>query len=268
MSAPTVETTGTDTGAVRVEGAPRRVPRRRRRRLLVLTALVLLAALLGWLVWWSPVLAVREVRVLGSTAIPADTLRERAGVALGTPLARVPADDVVARVLAIPVVRSAEVRFGWPNTLVLVVTERTPVARLASGVDVTNTTPQSDTSTTDSGSLGDGPYVIDADGVGYRAWGAVPSGLPTVDASAPAWPVAAGALGVLSDPVRAKVVQVQADSPEDVVLVLKNGTRVRWGGAADGAQKARITESLLARRPALIDVSAPALPTTRGQLAR
>ena len=49
-------------------------------------------------------------------------------VSLGTPLARVSSADVASRVNAIGPVESVEVRHGWPHVLVLVVTERVPVA--------------------------------------------------------------------------------------------------------------------------------------------
>ena len=68
----------------------------------------------------------------------------------------------------------------------------------------------------------------------------------------------------LPDELSARVAQVHAGSPDDIVLVLDDGTRVRWGSSADGTRKAQVTQALLARSPRLVDVSAPDLPTTRG----
>ena len=49
----------------------------------------------------------------------------------GTPLARVDTDAVAARVGALPPVASVEVSRSWPGTLVIDVTERSPVAAVA-----------------------------------------------------------------------------------------------------------------------------------------
>ena len=226
------------------EAARRRtVPARPRRRVLLAVLLLALAGLLGWLVWWSPVLAVREVRVLGTAQVSADQVRQAAGVQLGTPLARVSASEVAARVEAIGAVQGAEVRYGWPNTLVVVVTERTPVATVM---------------------IGGERLLVDGTGVSYALDGPLPAGLPAVQGAVGARAAAAGVLSALPQDLAAHVRWVRATSVDDVVLGLRSGTRVRWGADSDGARKAAVLAALLPQRPRQIDVSAPDLPTTRG----
>lgn len=221
----------------------RRSGGRRWRRILVVTACAVIVAALAWLIWWSPVLAVREVRVLGATTVSAQDVRDAVGVPLGTPLARVSADDVTRRVGELGPVKDVEVRYGWPDVLVVVVAERTPVAVV-----------------TENGSR----RLVDAQDVAYAS-ARIGVRLPSVQAIGPARTEAVRIVAGLPEPLSDEVSQVRATSPDDVVLVLADGTRVRWGSSADGARKAEVALALLARQPRVVDVSAPDLPTTRGR---
>ena len=64
---------------------------RRRRALQVAGGLLALLAL-AWALWVGPLLAVRSVQVDGATTLPADLVREAAGIEDGTPLLRVDVD--------------------------------------------------------------------------------------------------------------------------------------------------------------------------------
>ena len=85
-------------------------------------------------VYFSSFLTVRQERVLGAVHVSADAVRQAAAVPPGIQMARVDTDAVAARVSALGWVKSVEIRRGWPNVLVVVVTERTPVAVVPSGL--------------------------------------------------------------------------------------------------------------------------------------
>jgi len=91
-------------------------PSRWRRRLVV-AALVVLACTAVWAIWFSSLLAVKEVRILGTQDVPSDEVRTAAAVRVGEPLARIDVDGIAERVGAIPTVGSVEVRRGWPDVL-------------------------------------------------------------------------------------------------------------------------------------------------------
>ncbi|MEO6821828.1 MAG: FtsQ-type POTRA domain-containing protein [Candidatus Nanopelagicales bacterium] len=225
-------------------GVPDRSPKRWLWAWALLAVLVVVLA--AWVVGWSPMLSVREVRVLGVDPTVATEVRQVAAVSLGTPLAQVSAADVTARVETIPTVASVEIRRGWPNVLVIVITERVAVAVVADGAAFT---------------------LVEPDAATYSFTATRPPGLPLL--TAPDGPVRMAALAVLTtlpSPLRSQVVGVRAGTANDVVLTLRSGTQVRWGGTDQGARKAQIVTALLARRPALIDVTAPELPTTSGTL--
>ncbi|HET8969694.1 MAG TPA: FtsQ-type POTRA domain-containing protein, partial [Candidatus Nanopelagicales bacterium] len=220
--------------------------RRGRRRWLLVVLLVAVLAGAGWVVGWSPLLSVTEVRVLGARTLSADQVRAAADVELGMPLARVPAAAVAERVEALPAVAGVEVRYGWPHVLVLVVTERVPVAVVAGA----------------SGTAGF--ELVDAAGNRYDTVAARPVGLPLLATTPAADGAALAVLTALPPELASRVARVRADTQDDVVLVLADGTRLRWGGATDSGRKAAVVLALLPRRAGVIDVSAPELPTTRG----
>jgi cell division protein FtsQ len=229
-------------------------PRRPWLRWLLLAAAGAAAAAAVWLVWFSPVLAVREVRVLGAQAVPVDEIRGAAGRQIGTPLARVDADGIGERVGAIPQVGAVEVRRGWPDVLVVVVSERTPIAVVRA----------------------DGGYAyVDATGAQFGSLPARPSGLPLVRAAGPqARASAVGVLAAIPPAERTAVTRVVAATPDDVVLTWGTGgeggessaAQVQWGSPERSDRKLAVLLALLARRAAFYDVSAPDLPTTRGRL--
>src|SRR5690606_2447270 len=128
-------------------------------------------------------------RVLGTRTITAEQVRATADVPLGLPLARVSASDVAARVVTIGTVRTVEVRYGWPNTLVVAVTEREPVGVV-----------------TESGEQ----RLLDREGVAYAPVAGARGGLPEVRAAGTAREAAAAVLGELPDRIAGQVRSVRA----------------------------------------------------------
>lgn len=215
--------------------------RRRQLRWLIAAACVLVAGLVVWLVWFSSVLSVREVRVVGAEGPRAAEILAAAAVPKGVPLARVDTAAAQARVGALAWVRSVEVRRGWPAEAVIAVEVREPVAVLASDPRGTG---------------------IDAEGVVFQAEGQMPKGLPRITADGPALRQAMRVLTSLPEDLARRVVAVAATTRDDIDLTLRSGDLVRWGSADDVETKATVLRALLGRKADLYDVSAPELPTT------
>ncbi|WP_138760961.1 cell division protein FtsQ/DivIB [Modestobacter altitudinis] len=233
-------------------------PRRRRsrrpahpgRRLLVaLGAAVLVVGVLAWLVLASPVFAVRTVQVDGEARLSAEQVVQVAGIAEGTPLARVDTTAAAARVAALPQVSSVEVTRGWPSTMVVTLAERVPVAVV-----------------TDGGTR----RLVDADGVVFETItgtppdGVVPLEVPDPGPDDAATTAALGALTALPPDVRDEVTGVAAQSPDAVTLTLTDGRSVLWGSAAQTDRKAEVLGALLEQIDAgtldpagTLDVSTP-----------
>jgi cell division protein FtsQ len=231
---------------------PRRWKRRRggRHPLLVGALVPLVLATAAWVLWESPLLAVRTVQVDGARTLTASEVRQAAGLRTGTPLLQVDVDAAAARVRRVPQVASAQVSRGWPDRVVVTVTERVPVAVVER----------------------DGQqWLVDAGGVPFATVsGAPPRGVVPVDVADPgprdpATKAALTAVAALPRSLRPPVRAVHATSGADVTLALADGTTVVWGDAAGSRQKAAALGALLdqIRRGALdpartIDVSVPA----------
>jgi cell division protein FtsQ len=61
----------------------------------------------------------------------------------------------------------------------------------------------------------------------------------------------------LSTAVRAQLVQVSADSPQSITLVLRDGRTVLWGSSERNEQKAALLPALLTQPGQHFDVSNP-----------
>src|SRR5690606_38974072 len=105
-----------------------RRPGVRRRRWLTVVAVLALTGLTGWLLAATPLLAVQEVRVTGTTILSPAQVREVVAVPEQTPLLRVPVDEVADRVRGLAAVARVEVYREWPDTLVVEIVERVPAA--------------------------------------------------------------------------------------------------------------------------------------------
>lgn len=201
----------------------------------------------AWLVFFSSVLGVREVQVAGNLAVPAQQIRQVAGVAEGRPLAGVDVAEVENRIRGIRQVESVVVSRGWPGTLVVRIVEREPVAVVPAG----------------------GKFaLVDRHGVVTEIRDVAPPTLPVLrvarpQAGDPATDVALTVIGALPDDLAPRVAEVLAPSPETVSLRLKDGREVVWGGGDRPADKVRILVTLLKRPADTYDVSSPDVVTVK-----
>jgi len=229
----------------------RRRPRTRsprRRAVRVAIGLVLLALAL-WFAWSGPLLAVSTVQVDGVSTLPAEQVREAAGIADGTPLLQVDVDAAEARVAALPQIASVEVTRGWPQSVVITVVERVPVAVVGEPGRRT---------------------LVDAEGVLFDSvTGDPPDGVVALvvedpGPGDPATMAALTAIRALPRGLLGQVAGVAAPSPEDISMALVDGTVVEWGTAEQSPAKASALDALVgqiasgALEPAgTIDVTVP-----------
>ncbi|ORW88250.1 cell division protein FtsQ [Mycolicibacter terrae] len=226
-------------------GVPRGTVQGLKMALATFLALVVVVGL-GLILYFTPVMAVRDIEVTGIAAVTREEVLDVAKVQLGTPLLQVDTGGVAERVAAIRRVASARVQRQYPSALGISVVERVAVVFK---------------------DFPDGPHLFDRDGVDF-ATAPPPGMLPIfdVDNPGPTDPASRAALQVmtaLAPEVAGQVGRVAAPSVASITLTLIDGRVVVWGNTDRTAEKAQKLAALLTQPGHTYDVSSPDLPTVR-----
>jgi cell division protein FtsQ len=214
-------------------------------RWLIVAGVLVIVLLATWLVAFSSVFGVRTVTVTGTKLVTAEQVRTAAAIPSGSPLARLDANAIRARIAAIPEVRTVRISTSYPSTVTITVTERVAVG-YRSGPD--------------------GASLVDASNVQFRTTAKPPSGLPRLQLSVD--PAASAATAVVAAALPAtldrKISLISAATTESVTLALTDGRTVLWGGTDRDADKARLLPVLLGQPGRYFDVSDPSSVISRG----
>jgi cell division protein FtsQ len=230
----------------------RRFTKRSRRRRIVwsvvlgsIAALVVVVAVGAY----SPLMALREVRVEGASRIPAAEVQAAFDDTLGTPLPLITRADVLAALSSFPLIETYSTETIPPGTLVVRIVERVPVGVV------------------DTGS---GLELVDAAGVVIERPAERPEGQPLIVTDGVAgegFRAAAAVIRSLPAEVRGQLIGASAETADDVRLELSSGATVVWGSAEESAAKAAVLARLMAAAPpdtvGEYDVSSPASAVTR-----
>ena len=214
---------------------------RRRIVFVILLSAAIISTVL-YIGYYSNLLIVKQIEVRGAKEVPVQTITDTAQVALNTQLLRIPTVVVVERLSAINQIGKAEVRRGWPSTLVIEVTERIPLA-------LTDTPA--------------GRFLVDT------------SGLPYLPAPADAnFPLISGPddvsrrVSILAwqsfpDWLKAEVVSTNADNPNSIWFILSSGRKVLWGDLNQAEEKSSVLKVLRRMAGSIYDVSTPQVPVVK-----
>ena len=245
----------TETEAVRrpVPPKPRRPSRPRRvwRAAFFALAMTGILAAVAWALLGSKLLVVRSVAVTGTNLVSVSTVLTVAGVQPGTPMVRVNAAEIEARVDAIRQVRSAQVIKSWPDRILIEVHERDSAMAVA---------------------VPSGGYeLVDPYGVVVRWVATRPNRFPLYETLTPAAslrgdPGVALAAAVLAElpPQLRSTVQSVSVPDHQVTLALGGGVTVVWGGTDSPSGKAQVLAILMRTDARYYDVSAPGTAMTEG----
>ncbi|WP_018156275.1 cell division protein FtsQ/DivIB [Demetria terragena] len=218
-----------------------------RRRGLVIGALVI-AALLVWLVVFSPVFAVRSVEVTGADKGLSSSVRNVADDVVGQPVVRTDTAVVQQRVENIPEVSSAQVTRSLLGTVSIAVRPRIAVVVVDNGQT---------------------RRLVDAQGTAFAAATKdTAKGLPVVTLKGPGANVkdvaqVATVMGAIPAQDRDQVTDVRLSSIGHITFTI-GGLKVAWGDSSDSKVKAK---SLATMRPiakkddgSLLDLRTPKRP--------
>ena len=237
------------------------VERGKRRRLLVGVASLLLAVALVWVMFWSPLLRVRDLKLSDAQRTTLREIEEVTGLLDGDQnLLLMSTGGVESDIETLPWVESAEVDRTLPGTVKVRLVEREPALVL---------------------SLGAARWTIDIDG-NVLATGEAEEGLPVlagvqVDELEPGIQLrteeAVGALRAfrgLPRNVRRQVAAVFAPTIERISFALEGGTVIRFGAAEQLDAKNEVLRALFedlgsdGGGVAYIDVRVPTSPAVSG----
>lgn len=221
--------------------------RQRRRRLVwigVAGSLVLLVfGTIG--AAYSPLFAVENVQVVGTSTLDAGVVEEALSGQLGVPLPLVDSSAVKAALVQFPLVETYALEARPPHDLVVRIVERTPIGSVQSAAGYT---------------------LVDAAGVALATTPDPPAGHPLIEVTggvgSPAFDAVGTVFRALPSDIRSQVTGMTATTANDVTLVLGgSGTSVVWGNADESEYKAVALEAIMAARPpegvSSYDVSSP-----------
>ena len=222
--------------------------RARRRRTAWFVAILLVLAVGGLVVAavFSPLLALRTVKVDGTSRLDAATLQRAVDGQLGTPLALLNYGEITNRLAPFRLIRSYSTEVVPPDTLLIHIVERTPIGAIQRA---------------------DAFDLVDPAGVVVESSNTRPAGYPLIHVAdgrvdGPGYASMAQVLLALPSSVLSKVDTITAQTHDDVTLTLSGSNqRVVWGSADDSVAKAQVLADLIALHagsgPGEYDVSAP-----------
>ncbi len=239
------------------KGEVRRFTRRtrsRRRLIIGAVSLVVVFVTLIAVAVWSPLLALKEITIVGANRVDAAAVHEALDAQLGTPLALVDLDRVTDELAAFPLIRSYTTESVPPHTLIVTIVEREPVGLVSDGSSFA---------------------VVDPAGIVIESSSTRVAGLPVIQAgdasiANPAFASAIEVLLALPPELLARVDTISATTKDDVTFTLAGGIQsVTWGSADRSAFKARVLATLVATQPESaaveFDISAPDAPVVRAR---
>ena len=225
----------------------RRVPRLQltKRRVIVATAvIVVLGTAAAWLLYFSSVLALKQVVVQGVRAIPPNQVVAQAQLRSGEPLAGIDTDLVAARIAGMNTVAHVEVWQRWPDTVVIDVVERDRVAAVKSGNQFD---------------------ILDQTGFAVEHKKRRPEKLPLLQAADDqVKQTALTLLHGLPTELARLVESVTAASGDQIVLGLHDGITVMWGDSQDSGEKTNVLRALLGHLGSdkWVDLRSPSNPSS------
>lgn len=209
-----------------------------------------------WLAFWSPLLNVREIKVIGAQHVDAADVAAVAGLGDDDNLLLVSPPHVADKVEKLPWVRDAKVDRKLPGTVRVRVSERAPAIVLSLAGEQWTLDRRGNVLA--DGSVGEGLPVLTAVDPGEVAPGTRIADDTVRDALA-AW-------RSLSRRLRRQVAAIVAPGPERITLSLSDGTQVRFGAARALRAKNEVLGALLTEMrkggesASYIDVRVPANP--------
>ena len=204
--------------------------------------LVVLSVVAWWSLYQSKWFIAQEVSISGNSRLTVEQISATAAVPIGNSLMSINPGLITEQLQALPEIKVATVERGWPHSILITVTERTPIA-VAATVS--------------------GYNLIDEEGLNAGVVAAPPAGLIVISAQpdSPAMTNAISALAAI--PAEWAITGLSATTQDSVVATLGNGVVITFGSGERAADKVEVAQALMEKGYTVINVSAPDAPTVK-----
>jgi cell division protein FtsQ len=204
--------------------------------------LVILAVVTWWSLYQSKWFTAQEVTITGNSRLTVEQVSAAAAVPIGNSLMSIDPGVISEQLQALPEIEVATVERGWPHAILITITERTPIAVAATA---------------------SGFNLIDAKGLNAGTVATPPAGLLVISAQ-PDSPAMTNAIQVLAAiPAEWAITGLSAPTQDSVTATLGNGVVVTMGSGERAADKVEVAKALIEKGYAVINVSAPDVPTVK-----
>lgn len=226
----------------------------RRRRAILLSVISSFSALILLMLaaMYTPMLAVETIRITGTDRLKVAELQAALKSQIGTPLPMVNSDKIAEELKPFALIESYAITSRPPHSLVIRITERSPIALV---------------------SVGGTSYLYDPAGV--RIGKASSSDeYPTINingdpASSAEYSLAIDVLLALPASLLPRVYSIDAKTKDNVTMQLRGnaGQRIVWGDSSKSALKSKVLAALIRNYKksdrVTFDVSSPTAPVVR-----
>lgn len=198
--------------------------------------ILVIAVFVWWSLYQSKWFIAQDVTVTGNERLTIEQISTLAEVPIGNSLMSIDTAAMASQLMTMPEIKVATVERGWPHTILIKVTERTPIA-VAATVSGFN--------------------LIDSQGQNAGVVVAPPAGLLIISAQ-PDSNAMLGAIKTLAAiPVQWQLIGLSAATQDSIVATLGSGAVITFGSSERAADKVEVAQALMEKGYSVINVSAP-----------
>ena len=199
--------------------------------------LILVLAVSGWwILYQSKWFIAQGVTVTGNSRLSVEQISAVAAVPIGNSLMSINTAAMTEQLMELTEIKVVTVERGWPHTILIQVTERTPIAVAATL---------------------SGFNLIDSEGKNAGRVAAPPPGLLVISA-VPESKAMLGAINTLAViPAQWQLIELAAATQDNIVATLGSGAVITFGSSERAADKVEVAQALLEKGYSVINVSAP-----------
>jgi cell division protein FtsQ len=215
---------------------------RAKKLIFIIFTILVLSGVGIYLAYFSSWLVIRNVTVTGVQRLTQDEVRAVAQIQLASPMVDLDSEEIMLRIMQIDTVKNVEVRKGWPDSVIVVVEERVPIAL------------------TD---LADGRYLVDETGKAFRRAGADDVYRFVFAPNEAARGLAARVAREMPDWLIADINRIESFDAKRATVILNSGRKIVWGDEFKSQDKTAVLLVLLRTDEGDIDISTVEVPVLK-----